>query len=213
MGFQCLPAIFLVILILFMPNSPRWLASKGRNEEAKVIIAKIRGETINDAGKLFLKGGTTLEYQHLVDTVVEEAKIGQGNWSDLLVRGLRNRLCIAVLLQFWQQLSGINVILYYQTALITGMGFSPELAQIPFTLANDFINFISTFPGMYLVDVVGRRKLLIMGGLGMGTAHFLVCLFVGLSRTPGMEIMSWGAIFSVYLFFFCFASTWGYNYQ
>jgi hypothetical protein len=43
----------------------------------------------------------------------------------------------------------------------------------------------------------------------MGLAHFLVCLFVGLSKTPGRESLSWGAIFSVYLFFICFASTWG----
>jgi MFS transporter, SP family, sugar:H+ symporter len=202
MGIQCVPAILLLVVMFFMPCSPRWLATKGRDAEAIEIIAHLRSETVNDPG-------TLAEYKQITDAVEIERSVGNGSWGELLVPGLRNRLALAMLIQMWQQFTGINVILYYQNSLLTGMGIDKDQASIPFTLANDFINFLATFPGMYLVDILGRRKLLILGGFGMGTAHFLVCMFVGLSKSTGIGALSWGAIFSVYLFFFCFASTWG----
>lgn len=202
MGFQCLPAILLLVVMFFMPYSPRWLATQGRDHEAIEIIAKLRSENVTDIG-------TLKEYKYISDSVSVEKTVGNGSWSELLVPGLRNRLAIAMLLQISQQLTGINVILYYQTTLLEGMGIDHDAALIPFTLANDFINFVATFPGMFLVDVLGRRKLLLLGGFGMGFAHFLICMFVGVSRLTGVPALSWGAIFSVYLFFFCFASTWG----
>lgn len=202
MAFQCVPALILVGIMFFMPCSPRWLATKGRDAEALQIIATIRCETINDEG-------TILEYRHISSAVAKEREAGNGSWSELLVPGLRNRLAIAMMIQFWQQFTGINAVLYYQGSLLQGMGISKDQAQTSFTLANDFINFLCTFPGMYLVDILGRRKLLIAGGMGMGTAHFLICMFVGISYSTGITLLSWGAIISMWLFLLCFASTWG----
>lgn len=202
MGMQCIPAVLLLVVMFFMPQSPRWLATKDRNAEALDIIARLRSEPANSPGAV-------AEYKTITDAVEFERTIGNGSWSELMVPGLRNRLFIAMTIQMLQQWTGINVILYYQGALLEGMGISKENAAIPFTLANDFINFIATFPGMYLIERAGRRKLLLVGGFGMGIAHFLVCTFIGLSRSTNHPSLSWGAIFSVYLFFFFFASTWG----
>lgn len=202
MGMQCVPAVFLLIVMFFMPYSPRWLATQGRDAEALAIIARLRSETVSDVGAV-------AEYKQIADAVIIERSVGNGSWSELLVPGLRNRLVIAMTIQMFQQLTGINAILYYQGSLLIGMGIDPFDAAIPFTLANDSINFLATFPGMFLVDILGRRKLLLIGGFGMGVAHFLICMFVGVSKISGIPSLSWGAIFSVYLFFFFFASTWG----
>jgi sugar porter (SP) family MFS transporter len=202
MGIQCAPAVLLMIVMFFMPESPRWLALKGRGSEALKVIAKLRSEKPTEEGPLS-------EFKDISDSIAHEKTIGNGSWGELLTPGIRNRLVIAVLLQTFQQWTGINVILYYQGSLIQGMGFDKDQAQIPFTIANNFINFVATFPGMYLIERLGRRKLLIFGGFLMGLAHFLVSIFVGQQLATGQQAFAWASIFSVYLFFFAFASTWG----
>lgn len=202
MGMQCIPAIFLLILMSFMPNSPRWLVSQGRNYEALQVISLIRNEKVHNSG-------TALEFKLICDLVDNEKKAGNGDWSEFFVEGIRNRLSIAVMLQFWQQFTGINVILYYQGSLLTAMGINPKLVQIPFTIANNLVNFLATIPSFYLVDTIGRRNLIIIGGYGMGLLQFSICLFAVLSESTGIKSLNLGAICSIYFFFIFFASTWG----
>lgn len=123
---------------------------------------------------------------------------------ELAGRGLRNRVAITVLMQFFQQWTGINVILYYQSRLLLGMGLDPQQASISFTIANNVVNSLATFPGMYLIERVGRRPLLLYGGFIMGAAHYLVCLFIKLgdaaiANNPGSTSSGfyWAAICSV----------------
>jgi MFS family permease len=199
MGAQCFPAIMLLLIMFFMPESPRWLANKGRDTEALEIIAKLRGEGSGDEGSI-------QEYATITKSIAVEKCLGNGDWSELLVPGIINRLIIAMTLQMCQQLTGINVILYYQGDLLKGMGVNPKDAAIQFTLANDFVNFIATFPGMYLIDRVGRRKLLLCGGIGIAVSHLMVCFFVGNSQGSNHAFYSWGAILSIYMFLFSFAA-------
>lgn len=207
LGLQCIPAFLLAVIMMFMPESPRWLAEKGLNEQTLYTIAKLRSSSVNDHA-------VTDEYQEIMDGVEFERTIGNGSWSELFQKGLRNRVAITCTLQFFQQWTGINVILYYQTSLLQGMGLDPISAAIPFTLANNVVNFLATFPGMYLVEKIGRRSLLLYGGIGMGCAHYLVCLFLNLAKHyqavgGPSSTMFYLAISSVYLFFICFASSWG----
>lgn len=95
------------------------------------------------------------------------------------------------------------------------MGLDAEQAAIPFTIANNFVNFIATFPGIYFIEKMGRKRLLVIGGIGIFISHFLVFAFISLGNA-GMKSMYYLAICSVYLFIFSFASkfisnigTWG----
>jgi hypothetical protein len=88
------------------------------------------------------------------------------------------------------------------------MGIDPKLVQIHFSIANNLVNFLATIPSFYLVDAIGRRNLIIIGGFGMGFSQFTICLFAGLSESTGFKGLSLGAIFSIYLFLIFFASTW-----
>ncbi|KAJ3085910.1 hypothetical protein HK102_013694 [Quaeritorhiza haematococci] len=201
MGIQIIPGALLVIIIIFMPYSPRWLLNRNRDAEAINILAKLRGSSSTS---------TTIqtEYHDIKAGIELEKTIGTAEWHELLKPGIVNRVVIALFLQTFQQWTGINVILYYAGELFGRMGFGQVQSTIVFVIINSFVNFISTFPGMYLIERVGRRKLLIYGGFGMGTAHFCVCLFTGLSKT-GSAFLAWLAVLSVYSFILFFASTWG----
>lgn len=87
------------------------------------------------------------------------------------------------------------------------MGFGSTTTSSIFVIVNSLINVIATFPGIYLIEIMGRKKLLIIGGFGMGISHMLVCLFVGLSKQN--SIFSWFAVLSVYSFIVFFSATWG----
>jgi MFS family permease len=97
------------------------------------------------------------------------------------------------------------------------MGLDKEQATTTFTIANNVVNVIATFPGMYLIERMGRRRLLIIGGLFMGLAHYAVCLFVTLGNNAVQDLplnqksspFFYLAIASVYAFIIGFASTWG----
>nr|KAJ3420055.1 hypothetical protein HK105_006159 [Polyrhizophydium stewartii] len=200
LGVQIVPGALLLLIMFFMPFSPRWLINRDRDAEALTILARLRNLPESDPA-------VAAEFKDIRDSVHEEREIGQASWPELFAPGIGKRTFLGFFLQFFQQWTGINVILYYQSDLFARMGIDKKAADIPFTLANNFINFVATFPGMYLIERVGRRKLLIWGGIMMGVAHCLVCLFFGLSQQT--SALSWLAIVSVYIFLFGFASTWG----
>ncbi|KAI8809972.1 general substrate transporter [Cladochytrium replicatum] len=201
LGVQTIPGILLTILMFFMPFSPRWLMYKHRDAEALNVLSKIRGEDVNSAE-------VQAEYNHIKESIAAEEAIGEASWSELFQKGIFNRVLMGFLLQFFQQWTGINVILYYGAIIFSGVGFTPDQTAISLPIANAAVNIIGTFPGMYLIERMGRKKLMVYGGIGMAISHFMVCLFFGLNKAnPGS--LGWGAIIFVYFFILFFSSTWG----
>ncbi|KAI9011523.1 general substrate transporter, partial [Gaertneriomyces semiglobifer] len=201
LGMQLVPGSALLLINFFMPYSPRWLMTRGREEEATATVARLRSLPADDSV-------VQTEIREIREGIELERQVGTGSLKELLMPGIFNRVIIAFMLQLGQQWTGINFIMYYATSLIERMGFSKEQATIPFTIANNAINFIGTFPGMYLVERMGRKKLLMGGALVMGVSQFIACLAIGLSENHG-SAWSWVAIFSLYGFVLGFASTWG----
>ncbi|KAJ3320365.1 High-affinity glucose transporter rgt2 [Blyttiomyces sp. JEL0837] len=201
LGAQVAPSVLLVILVAFIPFSPRWLAEKDRNDEAKAVIAKLRGGDITTPA-------VVAEYEEIVEHIQFERRVGSASWSELLLPGLRYRVLLGIVNQAFQQFTGINVILYYSATIFKYMGFANADTLIAFPLANSAVNFLATFPGMWAVEKFGRKPLLVWGGVGMGVSHALVYAFLT-GANNGNQSLAWGAIFAVYGFLFFFASTWG----
>ncbi|KAJ3221401.1 hypothetical protein HK099_003548 [Clydaea vesicula] len=201
LGMQVIPGGILILMMSFMPNSPRWLEDNNKSEAALVTLAKIRSQSTTSPA-------VASEYNEIREGVEYERQIGSATILELLKPGIINRILIACTLQFFQQWTGINVILYYASDLFKGMGFDYATASTKLNIINAAINIVGTFPGMYLIERIGRRRLLIFGGLGMGISHYMVCLFIGLSK-GGNSSYSFGAVIFVYIFILFFSSTWG----
>ncbi|KAJ3268732.1 hypothetical protein HDV01_002336 [Terramyces sp. JEL0728] len=181
LGIQVIPSTFLLVIMFSMPESPRWLANNNLESECLKTLIRLReGYTDEEIEQ---------EYQELLNCIKMERRIGEGTFNELLEKGIVNRVWLAVLIQMCQQW--------------TGMGLDAEQAAIPFTIANNFVNFIATFPGIYLVDRLGRKQLLVFGGIGIFISHFLVFVFISLGNA-GMKGMYYLAICSVYLFIFSY---------
>lgn len=148
------PAVLFTLGALFMVDTPNSLIERGRQEEGKVVLKKIRG---------------TDNVEPEFNEIMEASRIAHDikrPFRSLLQRRNRPLLMITVLLQMFQQLTGINAIMFYAPVLLTTLGFKTE-ASLYSAVITGAVNVLSTFVSMYTVDRVGRRMLLLDGGVQM----------------------------------------------
>lgn len=160
-----LPALVLWIGMHFMPESPRWLASKGRFGETLSVLQRIRSASEARA-----------EFEDVKALAVEDAKTRMGSWKDLNVPWLRRIFAVGIGLAVIQQITGVNSIMYYGTQILAQSGFGRE-AALTANIANGVISVAATFVGIWLLGKVGRRRMLITGQLGTTAALLLIGVF------------------------------------
>jgi MFS transporter, SP family, major inositol transporter len=160
-----LPAIVLLIGMLRMPESPRWLSSQKRDAEALSVLKQIRAPERAEA--------EMAEVRLLAD---EEKHTQTGGWADLAAPWIRRLLFVGIGLGIFQQLTGINSIMYYGTQLLQDAGFSSEGAIIANTL-NGLFSVLGIFAGLAVMNRIDRRVML-LGGFALTTAFHLL---IGLS--------------------------------
>jgi len=139
------PAIVLWIGMLFLPNSPRWMALKGRVEEARKILYRIRPS----------HGAADRELAEII-----AAHDAQAPWSELAKPWVRPALIASVGVALLCQLTGINAVLYYAPTIFAGVGFGESSALLT-SVAIGVSMMVATVFGMWAVDAVGRRTLLL----------------------------------------------------
>lgn len=157
-----LPAVLLWLGMLIVPESPRWLASKGNIKGALQVLEKIRERM--QARK---------ELEEIENTIVNEGKVKKATFRDLKLPHVRRIILIGIGIAMIQQLTGVNSIMYYGTEILKDAGFSTEAALIG-NIANGVISVAATFVGIALLDKVGRRPMLFIGMVGTSTSLLLI---------------------------------------
>ncbi|UBM57225.1 sugar porter family MFS transporter [Marinilongibacter aquaticus] len=185
-----IPAMMLFIGMLLVPESPRWLLFKGREEEAIAALNKLRDEDV-----------VAQELQEIRLTLQKEAK-NKSSWKDLFSKKLRTPLLIVCLIFGIQQFSGINAIIYFSTDIFKDM-FNDTQATLA-TVGVGIVNTLATIFGMRFLDKWGRKPMLYTGLLGTAICLATVGLaFYFKSSLPDglRQAMLIGGIY-VYIIFF-----------
>jgi len=164
-GTQALPSIVFIAVLLLIPESPRWLIEKERDDEAIAIMAKVDGIE-NALGA--------------ANEIRETIKAEQTSVLRLLKPGLRTALIIGVMLSLFDQITGINIVIYYIQKILLQLGFSEQEARQGMLMLGTN-NFLTTVIALAVVDKIGRKPLLMYCPLGMGICMF----FVGLQFYTG----------------------------
>ncbi|SDE55793.1 MFS transporter, SP family, major inositol transporter [Priestia aryabhattai B8W22] len=160
-----IPAIFLFFGMLRVPESPRWLVSKGKNNDALSVLQKIRESK-----------RAKLELQEIENAYEEEAKMEKATFNDLTVPWVRRVVFLGIGIAVVQQITGVNSIMYYGTEILKDAGFQTEAALIG-NIGNGIISVLATFVGIWLLGKAGRRPMLITGLVGTTTALLLIGIF------------------------------------
>jgi MFS transporter, SP family, xylose:H+ symportor len=150
-GVMAIPAALFFILLFFVPESPRWLVKKSRVTEAQSVLEKVGAENVAS------------EISEIVNSLREEA--GQGA-AKLLQKKYRFVIMCAMLLAVFNQLSGINVIMYYAPMIFEKAGASTNAAMLE-AVAVGVTNMVFTIIAMFFIDKFGRKTLLLIGAVGM----------------------------------------------
>ncbi|XP_061140145.1 proton myo-inositol cotransporter-like isoform X1 [Syngnathus typhle] len=170
LGLSVLPSILQFVGFLFLPESPRWLLQKGRKEEARRVLSRIRG--CQDVDE---------EFDYIRTSIEEEEKELRGG-GIIVLRMLghgptRRALMVGCGLQMFQQLTGINTVMYYSATILQMSGVREERRAIWLSAVTSGTNFVCTSLSIWLVDRVGRRKLTLASLTG--TALSLSVLALG----------------------------------
>ena len=152
---EVIPALLFFIMLFFIPESPRWLASKGKIDSAKAIIEKINGQN---------------KSAELLNEIQDSFKEEKGSILVLFTSGLRMAIVVGMFLAFFSQITGINAIIYYAPEIFKNIGFGADSAMFQ-TVIIGTVNTIFTFVAIAFIDKYGRRTLLLWGISGM-----IICL-------------------------------------
>lgn len=200
LGIMAVPSVIYTMACSVIPESPRWLLSRKGGRAGAMAVLKLMSPDATDA---------TLQAQADAMTAhAEEAGDSRGFWR----RGMRTPILIALLVAFFNQLSGINAVLYFAPRIfeLTGLGKSAALLQ---SVGIGVTNLVFTFAGLWLIDRLGRRTLLTIGSFGyiasLGlcswaffTEHFAivpVCIFAFIAaHAVGQGAVIWVLISEVF---------------
>src|ERR671921_924860 len=153
LGLAVVPALVLLVGMYLMPETPRWLVSKGREAEARQVLERTRvGEEIE----------SEIEEIHRVEEETRE----QAGYRELLAPWVRPMLVAGIGLAVFQQFVGINTVIYYAPTIIKSTGLA-NVASVLATVGIGVVNVLMTIVAILLIDRVGRKLLLFVGLAGM----------------------------------------------
>jgi MFS transporter, SP family, sugar:H+ symporter len=194
LGLAVVPALVMLLGMLFMPETPRWLVAKDREPEAREVLRLSRDE---DAVEKEIHDIKSVERQE------------EGGVRELLAPWVRPALVVGMGLAIFQQIVGINTIIYYAPTTLTKVGFGDSAA----ILANagiGVLNVTMTLVAIWLIDKVGRKPLLLVGALGMALSLAILAITsLVLPQPKGLGPVGLITVVCLAGFIVSFAASWG----
>ncbi len=185
-----LPAVALWIGVLILPESPRWLASKGKMAEALKILQKIRSASIAEQ-----------ELKEMKEHISDDQNVEKISFKDLGTPWIRRIVILGITIGSISQLVGINSIMYYGTQILENSGFGTKTALIA-NVANGLIAVVAVIVGMSLLHKMNRRPMLLTGLTGVTVA--LITIGISASVLEGSPMLPYVVLSMtvIYLAFF-----------
>lgn len=201
MGLQFTWACVLVLGLLMLPETPRYLVRRGYKEAAALSLSRLRRLDITHPALVE-------ELEEIIANNEYELSLGGDTYKQAFVGEPRlgKRTLTGCGLQMLQQLSGVNFIMYYGTSF-----FKHASVNDPFliSLVINIVNVFSTLPGLLVIESWGRRKLLIIGAIGMAVCQLLIATFATAGGEDMSLAMNWVLLVFVGIYIFFFAASWG----
>ncbi|NGX36513.1 MAG: hypothetical protein K1000chlam1_01359, partial [Candidatus Anoxychlamydiales bacterium] len=165
-GVAMIPAVLLFIGLFFIPETPSFLAIRGKKDKALKILKKIEVDTSHS--EVVVEKGTSKK---------------RVSWKNLLEKSVKPALFAGIGISIFQQITGINVVIYYAPRIFQMAGLESATSAILATMGVGVINLLMTFVALWIIDLVGRKPLLIVGLIGMSLS--LGVLGIGFLQTTG----------------------------
>ena len=186
-----IPAVVLFVGMFFLPETPRWLMSKGREEEGEAVLRRVEDPSMIEDSMAAMRRDMAIDAD-------------QASWKEIFKPWLRNALIIAAGIMFFQQFVGINTVIYYSPKIFLAAGFEGAEAAIAASVIVGAVNVLFTIVSLFIIDKLGRRKLYFIGVTGIFFA--LICMGLGF-MLPGAG--KWFLVISMLVYIAFFAISLG----
>lgn len=186
LGMETIPALMFFIIIFFIPESPRWLIVKGRENRAMNILERIYGSATEAAGQL----------DETKSVLTEESS---SEWSMLLKPGIMKAVVIGVSIAMLGQFMGVNAVLYYGPSIFENAGLSGG-DSLFYQILVGLVNTLTTVLALVIIDKVGRKKLVYYGVSGMIVSLIFTGLYFLFGGALGISSLFLLAFFLFYVF-------------
>jgi sugar porter (SP) family MFS transporter len=170
------PSVAFFLALLFVPESPRFLVEKGRTVDALAVLTRVGG--VDEAAR---------ELEEIRSAIADET----GTLGELFTTRLRRPLGIAVFLAVFQQITGINTVIYYGSLIFKDqVGGQSDTAAIGANVVVGLTNLAMTILALWAIDRLGRRPLMMLSSAGMAASLLILGLLFRLSPPPAFAILA-----------------------